>query len=64
MGVFVNTFMCLGSINGDTMTFAGHNMPYDFMGFVFFVHDMQTGNYPGYIAPIVKNPVFRRVAAQ
>ena len=63
-GTFANTFSCLGSINGDTMTFAGHNMPYDFMGFVFFVHDMQTGEYPGYVEPVVQNPVFRRVAAQ
>lgn len=63
-GTFANTFSCLGSINGDTMTFAGHNMPYDFKGFVFYVYDMQTGEYPGYVEPFVQNPVFRRVAAQ
>lgn len=64
VGVFVNTFMCLGSVNGDTITFAGYDMPYEFMGFVFYVYDMQTGEYPGYVEPVVQNPVFRRVAAQ
>lgn len=64
VSVYVGTYTCIGSVYDDIITFAGYDMPYEFKGFVFYVYDMQTGEYPGYVEPIVQNPVFRRVAAQ
>ena len=64
VSVYVGTYTCIGSVYDDIITFAGYDMPYEFKGFVFYVYDMQTGEYPGYVEPFVQNPVFRRVAAQ